>query len=51
MCNLIEAVFWSINVFWSRVLGKGISLSTIVTVMRRMEMSQCINPCHHHYHH
>ena len=28
MCNLIEAVFWSISVFWSRVLGKGISLST-----------------------
>ena len=28
MCVLIEAVFWSISVFWSRGLGKGISLST-----------------------
>ena len=47
MCDLIDAVFWSINVFW----GRESLFPLIVTVMRRMEMSQCINPCHHHYHH
>ena len=33
--------------FW----GRESLFPLIVTVMRRMEMSQCINPCHHHYHH